>query len=138
MGGFVGTDGNWGNSIPAVAMSRIFTKLSSIIDPSYMFVFLDMRQDTVNWSNFMNNMTGYYPPTTPGSFIFTSDYPGMYHNKACGFSFSDGHSEMKRWLDGRTTPPLVAPPATLNNGADTASPGNPDIYWIQDHSTRAK
>ena len=27
-----------------------------------IFVFLDMREDRVNWSNFMTDMTGYAPP----------------------------------------------------------------------------
>ena len=31
----------------------------------------------------------------------------MYHHLACGFSFADGHSEIKRWRDARTMPPLT-------------------------------
>ncbi len=30
------------------------------------------------------------------------DWPGTYHNMACGFAFADGHSEIKKWKDGRT------------------------------------
>ena len=73
--------------------------------PTKIFVFLDMREDRVNWSNFMTDMTGYSPPN-PSSYSFTSDLPGMYHNMAAGFSMADGHSEMRRWRDPRTTPPL--------------------------------
>jgi prepilin-type processing-associated H-X9-DG protein len=57
----------------------------------------------------------------------------MYHDLACGFSFADGHAEMKRWRDGRTTPgfsPITDPYAT------PASANNVDIAWLQDHSTR--
>jgi len=25
--------------------------------------------------------------------------PASYHNGACGFTFADGHSEIKKWLD---------------------------------------
>ena len=40
---------------------------------------------------------------TTGNII---DMPAAYHNGACGFSFADGHSEIKKWLDPRTVPPL--------------------------------
>ena len=53
----------------------------------------------------MADMTGY--ALDPALYAFTSDLPGMYHHRACGFSFADGHSELRRWLDPRTTPPLV-------------------------------
>jgi prepilin-type N-terminal cleavage/methylation domain-containing protein/prepilin-type processing-associated H-X9-DG protein len=125
----VGNDGGW----PFAAPYRIFSKLALISAPSSIFVFLDMRQDAQNWSNFMQDMTG-YSPNNPGSYMF-ADIPGMYHNKACGFSFADGHAEIHRWLDGRTTPPLLPPGQTLTIGS---SPNNPDVYWIQDHSTRLK
>ena len=125
-----GTDGHWPQADPF----KIYSKLSSIDFPSSIFVFLDMREDVVNWSNFMTDMTGY--PNNPGTFKVGGDMPGIYHNRACGFSFSDGHSEIKKWLDGRTTPSLAAPPnlPTL----DTTGGNNQDVAWLQDHSTRPK
>ncbi len=30
------------------------------------------------------------------------DFPGYYHNNACGFAFLDGHSEIHKWTDPRT------------------------------------
>jgi len=130
-----GNDGGWGFA----DNYNVYGKLSTIggASPvSKIFVFLDMREDRVNWSNFMTDMTGFSPPN-PGSYKFTSDLPGMYHNFAAGFSFADGHSEMKRWVDARTTPPIVdggSPTAV----ASTPSPNNPDVAWLQDHSTRLK
>ena len=59
------------------------------------------------------------------------DYPASYHSGAAGFSFGDGHSEVHRWIDGRTTPPLKSV-LQLN----VPSPKNPDVFWMQDHSTR--
>jgi len=129
-----GTDGHW----PFAAPYRIYTKLSSFYgasSPAKIFTFLDMREDRVNWSNFMIDMSGY--PNHPEQYAFTSDLPGMYHNRGCGFSFADGHSETHRWLDGRTTPPLTPggdPLAVMS----LPSPGNPDVAWLQDHSTRPK
>jgi prepilin-type N-terminal cleavage/methylation domain-containing protein/prepilin-type processing-associated H-X9-DG protein len=135
VGGFLGTDGGW----PFATNYRIYTKLSQF-GGSYsapadkVFVFLDMRQDKVNWGNFMIDMSG-YAPTQPSLYAFTSDLPGMYHDLACGFSFADGHAEMKRWRDGRTTPPLVDGGDPLAVMQDP-SPNNADVAWIQDHSTR--
>jgi len=122
-----GTDGGWSfaNSY------KIFNKTSGISQPSNIFVFLDMRQDTVNWSNFMSNMTG-YSPDNPDDWQF-ADIPGDYHDRAAGFSFADGHAEIKRWLDGRTTPPLLPAPNILT--MDAPQPDNQDIYWLQEHST---
>ena len=129
-----GTDGHW----PFAASYQIYPRLDSMIgrsSPAKIFVFLDMREDRVNWSNFMIDMSGY--PNNPGLFAFTSDLPGMYHNRSCGFSFADGHSEIRRWLDPRTTPPLVSGGDPFGS-LSLPSPGNPDVGWLQDRSTRPK
>ena len=61
------------------------------------------------------------------------DFPASYHNHAGGFSFADGHSEIKRWVDARTFPKLAkGVPLPLNQ----PSPNNPDAFWMMDHSTR--
>ncbi len=132
VGGFDGTDGNW----PWAHAYRIFAKLSQVEPPSKIFVFLDMREDSVNWGNFMTYMAG-YSPTAPSEYGFDGDYPGMYHHLACGFSFADGHSELKRWRDPRTMPPLTFGANPLFSRM-TQSPGNPDVAWLQDHSTRLR
>jgi prepilin-type N-terminal cleavage/methylation domain-containing protein/prepilin-type processing-associated H-X9-DG protein len=129
-----GTDGHW----PFAEPYRVYTKISAFTgnsSPAKIFVFLDMREDRVNWSNFMIDMSGY--PDHPELYSFTSDLPGMYHNRSCGFSFVDGHSESHRWLDGRTTPPLVPGGDPLAIMA-TPSPRNPDVAWLQDRSSRPK
>jgi prepilin-type N-terminal cleavage/methylation domain-containing protein len=132
VGGFDGTDGGW----PWADPFRIYTKLPEITVPTKIFVFLDMREDSVNWGNFMTCMEGYAPPD-PSQYSFDGDYPGMYHHLACGFSFADGHSELKRWRDARTTPPLTAGANPLFS-VFSQSPGNQDVEWLQDHSTRPK
>ena len=138
VGGFapLGDDGGWHQADPY----WVFRKSSGIINPSSVFLFLDMREDVVNWSNFMVDMTGGPIAPNPGSWTW-GDMPGDYHNRACGFSFTDGHSEIKRWLDGRTTP-SIAPPLTLlsSTGFDFGAAGknNQDVYWTQLHSTVAR
>lgn len=130
-----GNDGGWSFAHPYLVYPRLST-ISGRSPPSMIFVFLDMREDRVNWSNFMTDMSG-YSPVNPKLWGFTTDLPGMYHNLAGGFSFADGHSEIHRWRDGRTTPPLVqcGNPLAVTS---TPAPNDPDVYWLQDHSTRPK
>jgi prepilin-type N-terminal cleavage/methylation domain-containing protein len=132
VGGFDGTDGNW----PWAHPYRIYTKLTDIEVPSNIFVFLDMREDSVNWGNFMTYMAG-CSPQDPSQYGFDGDYPGMYHHFACGFSFVDGHSEIKRWRDPRTMPPLTEGANPLFSRF-AITPSNADVAWLQDHSTRPK
>jgi prepilin-type N-terminal cleavage/methylation domain-containing protein/prepilin-type processing-associated H-X9-DG protein len=124
-----GTDGHWQAANPYT----IYTKLSRINPPSKIFVFLDMREDHINWSNFLTDMDG-YSPTDPSLYTL-QDMPGIYHNNGCGFSFADGHSETHRWRDARTMPPL----GPINPLAPMVScPGNRDVAWLQEASTRPK
>ena len=132
VGGFApGNDGGW----DFAHRYKIFAKGSAISMPSSIFVFLDMREDTVNWSNFMIDMTG-YEPNNPNAWKWTGDLPGMYHSRAGSLSFADGHSEIKKWRDPRTTPPMAPAPDTPS--IVMAQPGNPDIFWFQDRSTRLR
>jgi prepilin-type processing-associated H-X9-DG protein len=61
----------------------------------------------------------------------------MYHNRGCNFVFADGHAETKRWLDGRTTPPMHYEQAFWE-GTVIPCPRNPDVAWLQDKTTRPK
>lgn len=133
LGGFGGT----GGGIPGISSWKLYLKTSdfSPIPITKLFVLLDMREDSIDWGNFLTKMDGYAESTPNGALYGFYDLPGMYHNKACGFSFADGHSEIHKWRDSRTFPPIV------NNGQvndQFASPRNKDIGWLQDHSTRAK
>ncbi len=111
---------------------RIFKKLSDLNDigTSQTWLFLDEREDSINDGEFVVGMTGY--PNAPNSWMIV-DFPASYHNHAGGFSFADGHSEIKRWVDARTFPKLSkGVPLPLNQ----PSPNNPDAFWMMDHSTR--
>jgi len=132
LGGFGGWDGN----LPGVGQQKFYFKMGDLLStpgPSKIFVFLDMRPDSIDVGNFATKMDG-FSPYSPGYYSFY-DLPGFYHNRACGFSFADGHSEIKKWLDPRTMPAL-SETSTVND--DFASPYNKDIAWLQDHSTRPK
>jgi prepilin-type N-terminal cleavage/methylation domain-containing protein len=133
VGGFDGTDGGW----TWAYQYRIYAKVSDIQGqagpPDKIFLFIDEREDAVNWGNYMTDMAG-YSPLSPGAYEFNQDMPGSYHHRAGGLSFADGHSEIHRWLDPRTMPPL-GPIASI--GLVTA-PGDVDVAWMQDHTTRLK
>ena len=123
-----GTSGGWGFA----SGYAVYSKLSLITEPSKIFLFLDMREDRVNWSNFMTDMDGYGTGT---GLTYTTDMPGIYHNNACSFSFVDGHSEIKRWLDPVTLTPINHDP-NYTAPDFTADPPGIDVAWLQDHSTR--
>ena len=123
-----GTDGHW----PFAARYKIYTRMSKLDAPSKLFVFLDMREDVINWSNFMTIMDG-YSPANPAIYKL-SDLPGYYHHYACGFSFADGHCEIHRWRNQKTMPT----PGTFTPGSTLSCPGDMDVAWLQDASTRLK
>jgi prepilin-type processing-associated H-X9-DG protein len=91
-----------------------------------------MREDSIDWGNFATDMRGW--PDQPGSFGFY-DLPASYHNRAGGLSFADGHAEIRRWVDERTTPPLQRDGFVPDI---FASPNNRDIFWLQEHATRMR
>ncbi len=131
LGGWGSTDGGWGNIFSDY---KIYLKQNELADPgpAKVFVFLDMREDSIDMGNFGTCMAGW--PDQPEQYSFY-DLPGFYHHLACGFSFADGHSEIRRWRDSRTTPPLV-----FNGEVNDwfSCPNNQDVAWIQDHATRPR
>jgi len=115
---------------------KVFLKFGDLTDPgpARTFVFLDMREDSINTGGFGTDMTGY--PDQPQMTRFFQDFPASYHNRAGGFSFADGHSEIRKWQDGRTNPPLRSGINwTVPLGA-IPSPRNKDIMWMQERATR--
>ena len=57
--------------------------------------------------------------------------------KVGGFSSADGDSELRRWRDSRTIPPLTVGANPLFDQF-TPSPDSQDVAWLQDHSTRLR
>ncbi|MCP5524556.1 MAG: type II secretion system protein [Verrucomicrobiales bacterium] len=56
------------------------------------------------------------------------DWPGTYHNLACGFAFADGHSEIKKWSVPSTK-------MRTGNNSRLAVPGSADWVWIAERTS---
>ena len=66
----------------------VFLKQTDCPKPAKTWLIVDEHPDSINDGYFVNNPTG-----VPN----WQDVVASYHNGACGFSFADGHSEIKKW-----------------------------------------
>ena len=89
-------------------------------------ILLDEHPDSINGAGFAVQSTDQLAQTR------IIDFPASYHNGAAGFSFVDGHAEIHRWRDGRTTPPIAY---TGSMQLNVASPNNPDAWWMIERTT---
>jgi prepilin-type N-terminal cleavage/methylation domain-containing protein/prepilin-type processing-associated H-X9-DG protein len=94
-----------------------FLKQSDCPSPAKTWLVLDEHPDSINDGYFINS------PTANN----WQDIVASYHNGACGFSFADGHSEIKKWLSraSKYTKVGYAYPATVP--FDTL--GKQDFQW---------
>jgi len=107
---------------------RIFLKSGDILAPAKTWVLWDEREDSIDdgWS---------VVSMKTGAGMNWPNFPASYHNRAGGISYADGHAEIRRWTDPRTTPPIVKGSRPLNI---ITSPNNADIIWIQERTTVLK
>jgi len=105
----------------------VYKKISDLNrpGPANTFVILDENRGTINDASFYMDMATYDPNNLPGkSWI---DVPSAYHSNAGTLSFADGHVEMHRWTDPRTS-------SSYGFGGGP-SPNNLDIDWLQSKTT---
>lgn len=101
-----------------------FNKFSNIRSAAKVFMTLDEHADSINDAAFAVDAT------LKGFRARIIDYPAGYHNLAGSFSFADGHSELRRWRDGRTTPKVTFRSKMALN---VSSANNIDVKWMQDN-----
>ena len=121
--------GGW---LPA-SRFRVYAKESHLTDPgpSMTWVLVDEHPASINDAAFAVQMRS---EADLGQARII-DYPASYHNGACGFSFADGHSEIKKWTDPRTVvPPQYGTMMSLNQ----PSPNNRDVLWMSERSSAPK
>lgn len=110
---------------------RMYRKSTDFVDPgpSMTWVLLDEREDSINDGFYVTWMPG-FPNLATTRMV---DYPAGYHNNAAGFAFADGHSEIKKWNDPRTVPPVRKGVGLQLN---VEQPNNRDVFWMQERTTR--
>ncbi|MDW8308765.1 MAG: type II secretion system protein [Verrucomicrobiales bacterium] len=73
-----------------------YLKTADFREPAKTWVTLDEHPDGINDGFFIVDINA----TQWG------DLPASYHNGACGFSFADGHAEIRRWLSATSKYPV--------------------------------
>jgi len=98
-----------------------FLKQSQVPKPSKTWLFLDEHPDSINDGFFINS-------SSAGNW---QDIPGSMHGGGCGFSFADGHSEIKKWQSATSRYPVqYAYPTVV--GFDAA--GVRDFNWYKERT----
>ena len=103
--------------------------------PSGIWVVIDEREESIDNGRFGHCMGGIYP-RDPRQFGWIN-WPANYHNGASGLFFADGHSEIHKWRDPRTTPPK-GEALSGGLGACIRTPTNEDSYWLGVRTTALK
>jgi prepilin-type N-terminal cleavage/methylation domain-containing protein/prepilin-type processing-associated H-X9-DG protein len=93
-----------------------YRKSSAIVQPTQTFVFLDEHPDAID--------DGYFLVVLDQKNLW-GNMPANYHNGACGLSFADGHSEIRKWKDRVTLSKKIISPAIAPT----------DVPWIQLRTT---
>jgi type II secretory pathway pseudopilin PulG len=117
MNSYVGNSRTW--TFPS--KYAVCLKMPQVLRPADRFVTLDEHEDGINDGRFF---------TDPDTLYQLIDYPASHHGNAGGLSFADGHSEIHKWLDPRTRPPVSGYSLPLNVNL----PGDTDVLWIAQHS----
>lgn len=105
---------------------RQFIRTSDVPQPSNTWLTVDEHPDSINDGFFVCD-----PPSPMGMAAQWGDLPASYHNGACGFSFADGHAEIKKWQSATSVYPVkLAPLSTRPFDAK----GRLDYTWYRDRT----
>ena len=127
MNGFVGDVNNIANYISGQTSHdwrRILKTSDLLLGAANTWVILDECPDSINDAFFAVRMQ-------PDATAKWTDVPASTHNGAGGFSFADGHAEIKKWLDGNSKAPVWRKSPCPDN--ELYSPD--DITWLQQRTT---
>lgn len=105
----------------------IYRKLGDFyaLPPTQAWVLLDEHEDSINGGGFVVDVI-----RRDGAAQIW-DVPASYHHAAAGFSFADGHAEIRRWRDPRTIQPVRRETISTR----TPAPFSVDVAWLQDRTT---
>ncbi len=108
---------------------RIYNKLSNIALSTKTWVFVDEHPDSINDAAFAVQCQGADAQST----AMIIDFPASYHNGACGFAFSDGHSEIHKWIGSK-----IKAPVKYNGSLTLVVPAGDswrDVSWMAQSTT---
>ncbi len=94
--------------------------------PSQSWLFMDEHPDSIDDGIMFTN-----PLDTDGVGTFV-ELPGSLHGKGSSLSFADGHSEIHKWLENTTTPPVGI--TTRINWLANPPAVNRDLVWISENT----
>jgi prepilin-type N-terminal cleavage/methylation domain-containing protein/prepilin-type processing-associated H-X9-DG protein len=125
----------WNSRVRSVAMNGVWggkdsdktsgcyavPKLSMLrMSPTMAWVFIDEHPDSINdGACFLNTDTPAY-----------LDFPGSYHGGACGLSFADGHSEIRKWRSANTVKGVKYQDWTSLQAYFAPGVKDPDLRWL--------
>jgi prepilin-type N-terminal cleavage/methylation domain-containing protein len=118
---------DFGGWLPAPPW-RVYGKLTDIVDPVRTWVLVDEHPDSINDAAFAVAMAK--PGAKTAQII---DCPASFHNRACGFSFSDGHAVIRKWKGSTIVRPVknAIMPLPVGNAGDSL----PDVLWMSENTT---
>lgn len=105
---------------------RIFPKTSTMVSPqpANLWVIIDENPDGVNDAAYAVKMDRVNATAT------WQDLPSVSpHNGACGYTFADGHSEIKKWKDPRSTSRFMITTYVTGANFGQLQSNNQDINW---------
>lgn len=136
MNAFMNVDGTGGTAYNNL---KVYKKVSDMnrLKPTGAWVLVDEHPDSVNDGTLFPEASAVQEG---GMWVVKGstranwrDYPSSLHNGACGFSYADGHSEIKKWK----TRPMIADarPIKFIYGPDTIPIGSDrtDWDWFAEH-----
>ncbi|MBX3744379.1 MAG: type II secretion system protein [Verrucomicrobiae bacterium] len=98
---------------------RQFIKLGDVPQPSMTYLTLDEHPDSINDAFYI----------TDPNVNHWQDLPASYHNGACGFSFADGHAEIRKWLSAASKYPVKFSYGPVKQFDDA---GRRDMAWYRE------
>ncbi len=148
LGGYAGGDASlagsiasgWGNKFPVYLKTSDLNNTTLAPGPTKTFVFLDEREDSIDAGNFMTVMAGFpIPPAAGNSAAYKfGDIPASYHGQSGGFSFADGHSELRKWANDWPVPAMVSHGMLPDLFTGRPAPRSRDVAFLQDITARPK
>jgi prepilin-type N-terminal cleavage/methylation domain-containing protein/prepilin-type processing-associated H-X9-DG protein len=121
---------DFGSWLPAGPW-RVYGKTADVVYPVNTWVLIDEHPDSINDAAFAVQMA---KPGDKSAQII--DCPASYHNGACGLSFADGHSEIRKWHGSRIQQPVhnTSMPLPVGNAGDSLQ----DVIWMSERTTVSK